>query len=405
MVVVGFVGEMKLETLHFVVLVVLSASFFVSGQISPVKENVAENFDPNFSSSLANMAEPESVFVARDLKKAAKLKKAVAVVEKSSPALQYVPLSGSPPHNVKGPAVFAAAFYTNLGGYGAKNFATTLRNTGYDGDIVIATLPNALPKFVEALNNSKVITYAIDLECTGVAYSTVCNFKQMPIGVHVPHNMLRYYLYNMWALKYESDAKILLADFRDVFFQSNPFTYRPREWSPPLAHLVVFQENYPLKVIYRCRLNRGWIETCYGTPALQKIGSNTALTSGTIMGTRDAVAVYVRSPPTTIVLCCFFCLLNSCGRPFKVDLSSQPCVVFPLPPLLLFFPRVSPHQQSLVLVLYDDSAVVAARSVRIRYQSHQPPVYLLRHGPGLPQLARVLRPAGPVHEFKDIPTG
>ena len=106
-------------------------------------------------------------------------------------------------------------------------------------------------------------------------------------------NMIRYYLYQWWALLYSNEALIMISDFRDVFFQSNPFLYRTYEWLPPDYSLIVFQEPYPNKVIYRCPFNSGWIAACYGEKAMKKIGSNTVSCSGVSMGTRDGILVYV----------------------------------------------------------------------------------------------------------------
>jgi hypothetical protein len=47
-----------------------------------------------------------------------------------------------------------------------------------------------------------------------------------------------------------------------------------------------------LQVIERCVFNAGWIESCYGASALQKIGSNTVSCSGVSFGTKEAVMVY-----------------------------------------------------------------------------------------------------------------
>ena len=84
----------------------------------------------------------------------------------------------------------------------------------------------------------------------------------------------------------------MISDFRDVFFQSNPFTYKPYQWSPPDFQLAVFQEAHPNKVIKRCPFNSGWIRSCYGEEALKLIGSNTVSCSGVSIGSRDAILAY-----------------------------------------------------------------------------------------------------------------
>lgn len=83
---------------------------------------------------------------------------------------------------------------------------------------------------------------------------------------------------------------MMIADWADVFFQSNPFTYRSSEWSLSTNHhLAFFQEPYPNKVISRCPFNSGWIMSCYGGEQLLNIGANPVICSGIVMGTRDAV--------------------------------------------------------------------------------------------------------------------
>jgi hypothetical protein len=44
----------------------------------------------------------------------------------------------------------------------------------------------------------------------------------------IPVTLLRYYIYQLWALSYPESTEIMLSDYRDVFFQSNPFKYKVR---------------------------------------------------------------------------------------------------------------------------------------------------------------------------------
>ena len=141
------------------------------------------------------------------------------------------------------------------------------------------------------LKQLNAITYTVNPDCVGDSHSKVCSFPGHNVKVSI--NMVRFYLYQWWAMRYDSNALIMISDFRDVFFQANPFTYRSFEWAPPVAQMVVFQEAYPNKVIYRCPYNSGWIENCYGTDALKRVGSNTVSCSGVSIATRNAILVYV----------------------------------------------------------------------------------------------------------------
>jgi len=126
--------------------------------------------------------------------------------------------------------------------------------------------------------------------CAGEDYDVQCSFYSLPQQLQI--NFMRYYLYRWWAMQYSSDTLIMISDFRDVFFQSNPFLYRRSEWAPPVAQLVVFQEFHPNSVIERCIFNKGWIEGCYGSAGLKKIGHKTVSCSGVSIGTKDAIIAY-----------------------------------------------------------------------------------------------------------------
>lgn len=169
-------------------------------------------------------------------------------------------------------------------------FAGTARKSGFMGDIVIAILPNSQQNFMEALKENKAITYTVNPECTGDSHQKVCSFPGHDVKVSI--NLIRFFIYQWWTMQYDANALIMLSDFRDVFFQANPFTYRTFEWAPPVSQLVVFQEVFPNKVIYRCVFNGGWIENCYGAEGLKRVGSNTVSCSGVTIGTRVAILAY-----------------------------------------------------------------------------------------------------------------
>ena len=68
-------------------------------------------------------------------------------------------------------------------------------------------------------------------------------------------------------------------DFRDVFFQANPFVAVPSG-----ADLILPEERANI-TIGGNRFNRAWIQTCWGGAVLNKIGHHQVICSGTIMGT------------------------------------------------------------------------------------------------------------------------
>ena len=92
---------------------------------------------------------------------------------------------------------------------------------------------------------------------------------------------------------YSTGALILLSDYTDVVFQSNPFTYKTKQWTPPRYDLAVFQEAFPNNMIYRSPYNSRWRQSCYTDEVYEEIAYNPVSCSGTTMGTRDAILVYV----------------------------------------------------------------------------------------------------------------
>ena len=105
--------------------------------------------------------------------------------------------------------------------------------------------------------------------------------------------MIKVFMQKWWTTYYDVDAVSLLATLDDMFFQSNPFTYVTDSWAAPQYHLAVFQEATPNRMIYRDPLSSGLLEYCYGVKAYSRISQNPVLTSGAVIGIRDAILVYV----------------------------------------------------------------------------------------------------------------
>ena len=231
--------------------------------------------------------------------KSNKLRKLLENVERVPIPSFLIPDSSSPPMNKQGPVVLAAAFNSKFTKSVAQYFALTLRNTGFTGDLVVGVNPDSRPLFIDVLQKCKTILYKINLECTSHTDDVnnyKCQFKDLPENekkVSYSVNMIRIFLYKWWLQAYDNNAMVLISDFRDVIFQSNPFTYIPHIWSTPKYQLVIFQEPFPNKMIYRCPFNSNWINQCYGKAGLDKIGYNPVSCSGTVMGSRDGILAYV----------------------------------------------------------------------------------------------------------------
>ena len=98
--------------------------------------------------------------------------------------------------------------------------------------------------------------------------------RALPKGPHVESN--RYVGYAEVCADYEL---CFATDFRDVFFQANPFVAVPSG-----ADLILPEERANI-TIGGNRFNRAWIQTCWGDAVLNKIGHHQVICSGTIMGT------------------------------------------------------------------------------------------------------------------------
>lgn len=138
-----------------------------------------------------------------------------------------------------------------------RQFILPLRRV-YDGDVVL---------FV----SDKLKRNVVEL-CAKYNIST----RALPTGSRLGLKGNRYIGYAEVCADYHW---CFATDFRDVFFQANPFATLPVGYD-----LVLAEEFSPVK-IETCPFNREWIQTCFGTKFLREIGQNTPICSGTIMGT------------------------------------------------------------------------------------------------------------------------
>ena len=194
-------------------------------------------------------------------------------------------------HTMDGPAVFAAAFSSGFKRKDATRFCGSLLKSGFNGDIVLAMLQNPDRTFTDELKTMpNVIVYVVPLVCR--QYRGVwCHFPEDPGYSQISIKTIRFRLYEWWSSIYKPSALLMLSDFRDVFFQTNPFTYQPEDWYPPRFQLVVFQEAF-FNIIGRCPFHVRWFTDCYGIETLQKFQNLPIICSGVTIGSRDAIMAY-----------------------------------------------------------------------------------------------------------------
>lgn len=161
------------------------------------------------------------------------------------------------------------------------SFVTTLRNTGFRGDIVLAVSKlDVQQKGVTEFFSSQegLVVYVIDLKCFNAEGEEVDSVKggmrvcQLPGLYQYKHGNVsttqvdprpsrtvattRYELYWLWTIHYKPHSWIMLLDARDAFFQTNPFEHVPREKmeSRPDGLLYFFGVSVECVCIYK------WLE-------------------------------------------------------------------------------------------------------------------------------------------------
>jgi hypothetical protein len=194
-----------------------------------------------------------------------------------SPVLGNFPANGTRPlwgFEHKGEdAIFALA--TNYPTLFYKRFVGSLRKSKYEGDVVLAVSPPAVMKdgVENYLKTMHVLAYPFEVICQGIDN---CMFKDNFLGYPDPRPMrtfanIRYALYEYWLTNYHFNSYILILDFRDTFFQLDPFlSFGKFEDRQPKYELQVFEENFkvckemscgvPADLVYiyiRCRYVTG----------------------------------------------------------------------------------------------------------------------------------------------------
>lgn len=113
--------------------------------------------------------------------------------------------------------------------------------------------------------------------------------------------IMRYNIYHDCLTDYFEDTdNVLIADVRDIIFQSDPFTNYPK------YSLEFFAEP---EIFKNCRHNTPWITAIYGADRVNQISDEYVLCSGTTMGTRKGILKYCESMITEINR-----LADECGR-------------------------------------------------------------------------------------------
>jgi hypothetical protein len=168
------------------------------------------------------------------------------------------------------------------------NFAGTARRTGFGGDITIAISPESNPNFIARALNFSTTLFTVGSSCSG-ATNAVCTYRDHKI----PLSMLRIYIYSNLLQLYPPSTIVFITDFRDVFFQTNPFLFKPASVLTTPSQLLLFSEAYPNRIVSRCHVATAMIMNCYGRDMLNLLGAQVISTSMNAIGNKDTILVYV----------------------------------------------------------------------------------------------------------------
>jgi len=171
--------------------------------------------------------------------------------------------------------VAGLAYGNDHGHFLMRKFVGTLRNTGYEGDIILGVSKN---------QDEKVLDY---YKKRGVTPKVVTPSDNLPLA------FIRFYEYKKWIEPYADDDLVLVADTADTFFQSDPFIQPEVQalGSAGSPDLMLFAEY--LVTIGTQLINRGWISGCWGEGAARKLNDAPVLCSGTTLGTKKAMVRYL----------------------------------------------------------------------------------------------------------------
>jgi len=207
-------------------------------------------------------------------------------------------------HRPEADAVFCFSKYPTLPLL--VRFVSSLLHTGYTGDIVIAIYPEMaddVRDFIDYYTTAQqfhLVVYTVELTCQEMQRRTRCIVENMFWSKNTylvdsrPHRekaQLRFELYWAWSLSYSADSRIFLLDARDVYFQSNPFVLLDTRMN---TSLHVFEE-WGGRTIQEDRLNSLWVRSARGKEWLATIGDQHVINSGTTVGGKPAIEMYLRA--------------------------------------------------------------------------------------------------------------
>jgi len=226
--------------------------------------------------------------------------------EKEPPVLFKHPAALTGVHNTSSHAIISLASNYNL--HIHKTFTGSVRKSGYLGDIVLVVEEDIESKdngkTFKYLQNLNVILYPLRIKCgdsnraareKGCVWTGFDGKSEDETDVYRPVAMMRYDIYLALSKIYDAHGPttwILLCDYRDVFFQDDPFKFVPNSVQPGEKPLWVFEEDKRVHTMGSCPFNRGWVTSCWGRSAIDPYKKEAIRNAGDTMGTTAAMIIY-----------------------------------------------------------------------------------------------------------------
>jgi len=198
-------------------------------------------------------------------------------------------LWSAPDHQPDNDAILALAVNYRIVDY--VRFVGTLRRTGYSGDVVLAVSSKMDLRTRKFLQSMDVIAYPVQFNCssgTTAKHANECDWhakQDMPL----PLAVIRHELYLAWAWKYNERSRLLILDFRDTFFQRDPFESLSLGRQEPYFQQLVVLEHWPYKRMSNCPFNKGWVQGCWGRDKFSPMSNHPILCSGSYFATRNGM--------------------------------------------------------------------------------------------------------------------
>ena len=184
-----------------------------------------------------------------------------------------------------------------------KAFIDTARlEARYEGHLAVFVHPDCVafrdPRTFPWLAARRVELVMV-ASCAGTSGPTYCDRHPAWGGGASPRpSLMRYAHYAQYLANHEGEFDVVLwSDFRDAVFQRNPF----EDWvDDSMGKDLVFFAEHPGKPITAAGHTRSWVQGCFGTELLDRIGpqddakpGTPALCSSNTMGTYGAITEFL----------------------------------------------------------------------------------------------------------------